>query len=66
MKKGNLGKFFGGSWGEIGVYGGKNAIWILLNRRKTSKNDEKCAPFDHFCTVFLPKRAAFDTLLTTF
>jgi hypothetical protein len=66
MKNGNLGEIFGGSWGEIGVYGGKNVFWILLNRRKTPKKDEKSAPFDHFCTVFLQKRTAFDILLTTF
>jgi hypothetical protein len=66
MKNGNLVEFFGGSWGGIGVYGGENAFWTLLNRRKTSKNDEKSAPFDHFCTRFLQKCTAFDTLLTTF
>jgi len=48
MKNGNLVEFFGGSWGKIGVYGGKNAFWILLNRRKTPKKDEICALFNHF------------------
>jgi hypothetical protein len=38
MKSGNLVEIFGGSWGEIGVYGGENGFWILLNRRKTPKN----------------------------
>jgi len=52
MKNGNLVEFFGGSWEGIGVYGGENGFWTLLNRRKTPKKDELCAPFDHFCTVF--------------
>jgi hypothetical protein len=59
-------EFLGETWVEIGIYGGKNGFWTLLNRRKTPKKDELCAPFDHFCTVFLQKRAAFDILLTTF
>jgi hypothetical protein len=66
VKNGNLVEFLGGSWGEIGVYGGENGFWILLNRRKTPKKDEKSARFDHFCTVFLHKRTAFDTLFNTF
>ncbi len=66
MKNGNLVEIFGGFGGGIGVYGGKIAIWILLNRRKKPKKDEKSAPFDHFCTVFLQKRAAFDHFLTVF
>jgi len=41
-------EFFGGFWWEIGVYGGENGFLTLLNRRKTPKNDEKCALFDHF------------------
>jgi hypothetical protein len=61
-----LDEIFGGSWGGIGIYGDENAIWTLLNRRKTSKKDEFCAPFDHFCTVFLQKRAAFDHFFTLF
>jgi len=48
MKNGNLGEILGGSCGGIGVYGGKNIFWILLNRRKTPKKDEICATFDHF------------------
>jgi hypothetical protein len=59
-------EFPGETWGGIGVYGCENGFWILLNRRKTPKKDEKSARFDHFCTVFLQKCAAFDTLLTTF
>jgi hypothetical protein len=58
--------FFGETWGGIGIYGGENAIWTLLNRRKTSKKAQKSAPYDHFYTIFLQKRAAFDILLTTF
>jgi hypothetical protein len=66
MKNGNLGEFLGEAGVGIGVYWGENAIWILLNRRKTSKKAHKSARFDHFCTIFLQKRAAFDILLTTF
>jgi hypothetical protein len=66
MKNGNLGEFFGGSCVGIGVYGGENAIWILLNRRKTAKKAQKSAPFDHFCTGFLQKRAGFDHFITVF
>jgi hypothetical protein len=66
MKNGNLGELFGGSWVEIGVYGGENAIWTLLHRRKTPKKAQKSARFDHFCTVFLQKCAGFDHFCTTF
>jgi hypothetical protein len=31
MKNGNLGEIPGGFGGGIGVYGGKNGFWILLN-----------------------------------
>jgi hypothetical protein len=48
MKNGNLVGFFGGSCGEIGVYGGKNGFWILLNRRKTPKKAELCALLYNF------------------
>ncbi len=48
MKNGNLGEFLGGSWGGIGVYGGENALWTLLNLRKITKNDEKIARYDNF------------------
>jgi hypothetical protein len=37
MKDGNLVEFFGESWGGIGVYGGENVIWTLLNHRKMTK-----------------------------
>jgi len=48
MKNGNLGGIFGGLWGEIGVYEGKNVFWTLLNRRKMAKKAEKSATFNHF------------------
>jgi len=34
----DLGEIFGGFCEKIGVYGGKNALWTLLNRRKVDKN----------------------------
>jgi hypothetical protein len=43
-------EFPGETWGGIGVYGCENGFWILLNRRKTPKKDEKSARFDHFLT----------------
>jgi len=65
-KNGNLGEIFGGSWGEIGVYGGKNGFWILLNRRKTPKKRPIMRTFIQLLTIFLPKRAAFDHFFTFF
>jgi hypothetical protein len=66
MKNGNLVGFFGGSWRGIGVYGGENGFWTLLNRRKTPKKRPIMRTFIQLLTIFLQKGAAFDTLLTTF
>jgi len=66
MKSGNLGEIFGGSWVGIGVYGGKNGFWILLNHRKTPKKRRIMRTFIQLLTIFLQKRAAFDHFLTLF
>jgi hypothetical protein len=59
MKNGNLVEFFGGFWGEIGVYGGKNGFWILLNRRKTSKNIRIMRTFIQLLYRFFTKTYSF-------
>ena len=59
MKNGNLREIPGGFYGGIGVYGGKNAFWILLNRRKTPKKAQLCATFIQLLTIFIQQMRAF-------
>jgi hypothetical protein len=59
MKNGNLGEIFGGFGWEIGVYGGKNAIWILLNHRKMTKKRPIMRTFIQLLTIFIQQMRAF-------
>jgi hypothetical protein len=59
MKNGNLVDFFGETWGGIGVYGGEKGFWILLNRRKTSKNIRIMRAFIQLLTIFIQQMRSF-------
>jgi len=59
MKNGNLGEIFGGSWGEIGVYGGENAFRTLLHHRKMTKKRLIMRTFIQLLTIFIQQTRSF-------
>ncbi len=56
---GNLVEFFGETWGEIGVYEGKNGFWTLLNRRKMTKKRPIMRTFIQLLTIFIQQMRSF-------
>jgi len=59
MKNGNLSEILGGPWGEIGVYGGENALWILLHHRKMTKKRPIMRTFIQLLTIFIQQTRSF-------
>jgi hypothetical protein len=59
MKNGNLVEFPGETWVEIGVYGGENGFWTLLNHRKMTKKRPIMRTFIQLLTIFIQQMRSF-------